>query len=142
LIITDGSGQISLLEYDEDNNDFRLVGVYNHPNAIWAMDSCAHNRQLVVTSEQQKTGLQSVTVYKLPAELDEIAHTPSNDEPVDPSAPQDMEVSAKLISNKTSQVVVAVKWHRTNDSILTLDAHEMALWSVGAGASSTQVRIL
>lgn len=125
------------MEYDEDNNDFRLVGIYSHPNAVWAMDSCAHNRQLIVTSEQHKTGLQSVTVYKMPPEADDLARSPSSDEPADVSAPQDMEVSARLLHNKSSQVVSAVKWHRTNDSILTLDANDMTLWSVSG--ASTQV---
>ena len=47
--------ELSVLEYDEDNNALILAGLYAHSDQVWNLDTSHKDTSLVITTHVSKT---------------------------------------------------------------------------------------
>jgi hypothetical protein len=122
------------LQYDEDLNQIDLVAVYNHPHAVWAIESSPQDSSLAVTSGYSQSGTKGVTLWKLEP-VQERSTTDeeqsSNPEPRDP-------ISLGNMTTSQTNLVGSIKWHATKDNILMTDSATVSVWAAG-GTKGPQV---
>ena len=119
--------ELSVLEYHEDSNQIEATATYNHPDQIWSIEPSPNDSDLVVTSSQSSRGDKDLTLWRMP------------NQSVDDLQKSSVHVEDKLdlvkestfaISDKTT-LIQNIKWHHTQNKILTTDSDAISLWSVG-----------
>lgn len=135
------------MEFDEDSNQIDAVGVYRHPNQIWAMEPSPSHSDLVITSSQSAlTNQKELTLYRMPNEshADISSETKENSLEDENGSPDyeshehsyssgdllDLEAVSSFHFQDTSTFVHSVKWHSTSNQVLTLDPHNLTSWAV------------
>lgn len=119
------SQQISVLQYDEDDNQIDLVALYSHPDQVWVVESSHQDQNLIATSSQSRTGHHSVGLWRMGG------HEMSPDE-FDGAdlAPQEL-TEAGSLSARGAGFVHSIKWHSFKQNIMTSDGSTVNIWSVG-----------
>ena len=103
------------------------MAVYNHPHAVWAIESSPQDSTLAVTSGYSQSGTKGVTLWKLDSVQERSTSDEdqgSNPEPQDP-------MSLGNMTTSQSNLVGSIKWHATKDNILMTDSTTVSVWAAG-----------
>jgi hypothetical protein len=139
--------QLSVLEFDEDSNQIDAVGVYRHPNEIWAVEPSPSRSDLVITSSQSAlTAQKDLTLYRMPNEAhantiseasennenieENVEHNVDNDQNYNSGELLDLETVSTFNFQDPSTFVHSVKWHSVSNQVLTLDPKNLTSWAV------------
>mmetsp|Transcript_22477 Transcript_22477/g.32811 ORF Transcript_22477/g.32811 Transcript_22477/m.32811 type:complete len:386 (-) Transcript_22477:121-1278(-) len=130
--------ELSVLQYDEENNQIEAKAVYSHPHQVWAMEPSPKDSSLVLTASQGGNGTNSVSLYRLQEFMD------ADDEEEERGGRHnsydgdllDLESVSKF-SYDPSVFVNTLKWHSMKDSVLALDPAAVTLWSLAEGGVSS-----
>ena len=117
--------QISVLQYDEDDNQIDLVALYSHPDQVWVVESSLQDQKVIATSSQSRTGKHSVGLWK----LDGHEMSPDEYDGAD-LAPQEL-ADAGLLNAKGAGFVHSIKWHSFKQNVMTSDGSMVNIWSIG-----------
>lgn len=135
--------QLSVLKYDEENNQIDAKTIYSHPEQIWAIEPSPKERSLVVTASQRRDGTRDVSLYKLSDETEEYELN------VDESKHHSYGSDAKELERLSTfsfqdggNFVQNIKWHSSRDSILTLDSLNLSVWSLRESSVSVNIHYL
>lgn len=139
---TKENNELSVLEFDEDSNQIDAVGVYRHPNEIWTLEPSPSKKELVITSSQSTSNKKELTLYRMPHEL----QTPKKEvleegsEEAKGECPEenyssgeliDLEVYGQFNFSDPSTFAHSVKWHSTNNCVVSLDSNNtLTSWSI------------
>ncbi|CAE7690585.1 EIPR1 [Symbiodinium microadriaticum] len=131
---------MSILEYDEENNQLDAKVVCSHPNQIWAIEPSPTDPSLVLTSSKQRDGSNPVALYRLPS--DDADAVPDDDDrgygygkDIKP-----LEEIAQLSFADSAVFVNSFAWHKARNTVLTLDPASLTMWDIresGIVASAT-----
>ena len=117
--------QISILKYDEDENQIDLVALYAHIDQVWVVESSLQDPKLIATSSQSKSGGRGVNLWKLNGHEVSVEDFDRAD-----LAPQDL-TDAGGLNQKGSGFVHSIKWHNFKHHVMTSDGDVVNIWSVG-----------
>ena len=135
------SNELSVLQYSEDANHFDITSVYSHPDQIWAIEASPKDTSLVVTSRQTQSCSKALTIWKMP---NQTAEDMDDDEAgaavYNQDQPELTEVASFNQSMKPS-TVRSMRWHKRDDTILTLDSKLLSVWSISEGKVSVSLSI-
>ena len=124
--------ELSVIEFDEDQNALHLMKNYSHPDQIWCMESSANDPSLVVTSHQSKFGGHGVTLFRMPGQsASDLEEDSGGNEPSVASVKEDLEEVVRVKEKTSSKSCVnSIRWHHQNDSLLTagneITVHQIA----------------
>lgn len=119
---------MSVLQYSEDSNHFDSVNVYGHSDQIWALEASPKDPSLVVSSRQSNRGFKSVTLWKMPnQEPDDII---SDSAVTYASDLLELQEKATFNQSQKSSFVHTIKWHRSQEQLLTLDNQILTAWNI------------
>ena len=132
------SNELSVLEYHENSNQIEATAIYSHPDQIWSIEPSPNDTDLVITSSQSSRGEKSLILWRMPNQ--------GADDLEESSAPVGdklnlIKESTFAISDRTT-LVQNIKWHHTQNKILTADSDAISLWSVGDSSAKVFVTIL
>lgn len=135
--------QLSVLEFNEDSNQIDAVGVYRHPDQIWAMEPSPSNSDLVITSSQSaQSSKKNLTLYRMINEANvssepnenrndnEILDSGSHEQNYSSGDLMDLETVSSFQFEDPSTLVHSVKWHSSNNQVLSLDPTCLSSWAV------------
>lgn len=131
------------MEFDEDSNQIDAVGVYRHPNQIWAIEPSPLQSDLVITSSQSAlTSKKELVLYRMPHE----ARRGGSDEEAEPTEDDndqnnqeqhyqngdllDLETVSSFSFEDPDTFVHSVKWHPVSSQVLSLDPLHLTAWTV------------
>ncbi len=122
------NNELSVLQYSEDSNHFDSVNVYGHSDQIWALEASPKDPSLVVSSRQSNRGFKSVTLWKMPnQEPDDII---SDSAVTYASDLLELQEKATFNQSQKSSFVHTIKWHRSQEQLLTLDNQILTAWNI------------
>jgi hypothetical protein len=128
------SNELTVLKYLEDSNHFEAANVYSHPDQIWAVESSPKDTSLCITSRQTTNGFKSLTMWHLAKQ--------SHEEIADDTAycPDILELEEKATFNQSQKIscVHSMKWHSTQDQLLTVDNKILTCWNIGESSISVR----
>jgi WD40 repeat protein len=119
------ANEISILQYDEDDNQIDLVALYSHPDQVWVVEPSHQDHKLIATSAQSKAGARSVGLWKLDGHETSLDDYDGSD-----LSPQEL-TDAGTLNAKGSGFVHSVKWHAYKNNVMTSDGSVVNIWSVG-----------
>ena len=123
---------MSVLEYDEDNNQIDASAVYNHPSQVWVTEPSPQDMGLVITSGLSSAGTKSVTLWRMPRQSESEFEMESSVRGGHfGREPLELEKVASLNMKDPTSFVHGVKWHAIRDSVLTVDPKLLTSWSIG-----------
>lgn len=124
------NNEISVLQYAEDSNHFDAVAVYSHPDQVWAMDSSPKDSSLLVTSRQSQNNSKSLTVWRMAKQAKEDLE---EDAGAYSTETLDLAEVATFNQSQKPALVRSVKWHKTDDKLLSIDNKFLAVWDAESG---------
>jgi WD40 repeat protein len=120
------NNELSVLQYNEDSNNIQAAEIYPHPDQVWAIESSPNDTSLVVTSRQSVSGSKSATLWKMKNQddnnLDNLDNY-NNDQ-------FDLSEIASFSHSQKSSVINSIKWHKSNNKLLTMDSKTLSLWNI------------
>jgi WD40 repeat protein len=125
------NNELSVLEYHENTNHIEATAIYNHPNQIWAIEPSPDESDVVITSSQSRTGAKDLTLWRM-------AHQTADDL-IEGSAPiedkLELTKESEFAINEKDTLIQNIKWHPSQNKILTTNSNAISLWSIGGSKS-------
>jgi hypothetical protein len=131
------SNELSVLNYIEESNHFEINSVYGHPDQVMAIESSPKVPDLVITSRQSQKGFKSVTLWKMQGQsLEDI-----NSDALASYDHSQLELTDITSFNQTQSpsIVGTLKWHKSSDSLLTVDDKVASIWTISESGVKVQL---
>ncbi|RYG96767.1 hypothetical protein EON65_53900 [archaeon] len=121
------SNEVSVLQYSEDSNHMEAVSLYSHPDQIWAIESSPTDPSLLVTSRQAFNGSKSLTLWKMDKQsTEDIAYGSA----LYHNEHQELIELDSFNPSQKAAYVGTVRWHKTEDKLLSFDGRILTAWQV------------
>ena len=132
------SNELSVLEYHESSNQIEATAIYNHPDQIWSIEPSPEESDIVITSSQSSQGDNALTLWRMPHQ--------SADSLLDNTAPVEDKLELTKESSfpieKSTSLIQNIKWHPTQNKILTTDSDAINLWSLDGSVAKVVLELL
>lgn len=135
--------EVSLIEFDEESGNLECVAQYAQgENKIWSMDTSPTDSSLLVTSYQDKSLNNGVSLYKMPGQsLSEIesnrgeVNTLMSGEKLDLEFLQAIEKTGA--EKRDPSYTTSVKWSTLGDKLITAKSSIISVHNVGEAVSGS-----
>ena len=122
------NNELSVLNYIEESNHFEINSVYGHPDQVMAIESSPKSSDLVVTSRQSQKGFKSITLWKMQGQsLEDISSDALSSYD---NAQLELSDVASFNQTQSTSIVSTLKWHKLEDSLLTVDDKVASVWAI------------
>ena len=131
--------ELSVLEYDEDNNILTLAGHYAHPHQVWNIDTSPKDPSLVITAHVSKTGQHGATMWRMPGQSEDDVNFERADDNNDDNTRKESRVhnpekqpleSLGTLKPISSSFQNSVRWHTQGDQVLSTSDNCVSLFKV------------
>lgn len=134
--------EVSVIEFDEETGNLECVAQYAQgEKKIWSMETSPKDSSLLVTSYQDKSLNNGVSLCKMPGQtLQEIesnrgeGNTLMSGEKMDLEVLQDIEKTGA--EKRDPSYTTSVKWSTLGDQLITAKASTISVHTIGASNSS------
>jgi len=133
------SNELNILQYYEDSNHFDIACSFSHPDQIWGVEASPKDASMVVTSRQSaQSASKCLTLWKMPKQSDEDMEAAATPSAGFHREQYDLEEVTSFNHSEKASCVRDVKWHNSENSLLTVDNRMLSTWSIGDGKISLQ----
>ena len=127
--------ELCVLEYNEDSNRLDLVSHYAHKNSVLCVETSPKDSSLCITSHQDTSYGNGVTLYRMPGQSDEDITTGNIDNYVlDQQNMTTLHDIKKILptatERKSNSFVSSIKWHKENDEVCMIEGNMVSIYHI------------
>lgn len=135
--------EVSVIEFDEDSGNLECVAHYAHRDRIWCMETSPMDSSLLVTSHQDKSLSNGVSLFRMPGQRIEEIEGSGKDgngwtgELVDLDFLKSIEKTGA--EKRDPSYTRSVQWSTLGDHLITAKSSTISVHDVGEGGSNGDV---